>query len=137
MKAHQDGNPAICNTLRLIPRLISASDEEILRTPVQLQEVQHALAREYGCKSWTDLLKQVETMSTSLAAREQCLLTFMRDILEVTQACATTTLLARFDLNWVSVEIGAVEIERNTEKRSGRSAVIPCVTGPLAQRRCR
>ena len=46
LKAHRDGDTTVCATLRDIPRLAGKSDEEILRTPVQLQEVQASAGTE-------------------------------------------------------------------------------------------
>lgn len=91
MKAHQDGDPAVCGTLRLILRFAGAADAEILRSPVQLQEVQHALGREYGCKSWMELRKQVEAVNRALSPDNQCVLAYLRDIYEVSHACGTIT----------------------------------------------
>ena len=59
LKAHKHGNPSVCGTLRHLPRLRDAPDKEILAVNVTLQEVQHALACEYGFKSWKALANLV------------------------------------------------------------------------------
>jgi len=48
--------------MRFIPRLAGKPDEEILRAIIRLQEVQHALALEYGFKGWTVLCRHVESL---------------------------------------------------------------------------
>jgi hypothetical protein len=58
LKAHKSGDKSVCGVLRHLKQLAKKSDEEILTTKVPLQEVQHALAMEYGFRSW-NLLKQV------------------------------------------------------------------------------
>ena len=61
LKAHKSSDPSCCPTLRYHYRFSRASDEEILKAEVSLQEVQHALALDYGCKSWIDLKTLVES----------------------------------------------------------------------------
>jgi hypothetical protein len=45
--------------LRHVMRLVHAPDSEVMRATVTLQEVQHALAQEYGFKSWKELKDHV------------------------------------------------------------------------------
>lgn len=59
LKSHRRGDVAACATLRLHHRFRDASDEHILSEGVSLQEVQHALALDYGFKSWRDLTLRV------------------------------------------------------------------------------
>jgi bifunctional DNase/RNase len=63
LKAHEDGAAAVCSILKLLQRFSKASDREILGAEVSLQEVQFALALEYGFASWPDLKKHVTAMS--------------------------------------------------------------------------
>ncbi|UCH43249.1 MAG: hypothetical protein JSW16_01540 [Dehalococcoidales bacterium] len=59
LKAYKDGDPGVCETLRHLARLRDTSDKEILAANVSLQEVQHALACQYGFKSWKALVNIV------------------------------------------------------------------------------
>jgi type II secretory ATPase GspE/PulE/Tfp pilus assembly ATPase PilB-like protein len=52
LKAHKSSDPSCCPTLRYHYRFSRAADEEILKAEVSLQEVQHALALDYGFKDW-------------------------------------------------------------------------------------
>lgn len=56
---HKSGNPSCCGTLRLLARFAAETDAEILASPLKLTEVQHALAMEYGFKTWTELKHRV------------------------------------------------------------------------------
>jgi hypothetical protein len=60
LKAHTESNPHVCETLRFLDRFTNNTNESILSATLQLQEVQHALAREYGFKSWATLRRYVE-----------------------------------------------------------------------------
>ena len=59
LKAKRRGDTAACDTLRCLARLQSASDEEALAAEVSLQEMQHALACEYGLENWKALADHV------------------------------------------------------------------------------
>ncbi len=65
LKAHKSSDPLCCPTLRYHYRFSRAADEDILKAEVSLQEVQHALALDYGCKSWSDLRTLVESVPTA------------------------------------------------------------------------
>jgi hypothetical protein len=91
LKRHRDGDAAVCSTLRHIPRLAGTSDTVILRASVHLQEVQHALAQVYGFRSWTELRRQLQAAYPTLSPGHQSILQYLRDISDVSQACATTT----------------------------------------------
>lgn len=60
LKSHRRGEAAACATLRLHHRFRGVLDEQILKQSVSLQEVQHALALEYGFKSWRELTVRVQ-----------------------------------------------------------------------------
>lgn len=64
LKAHKSGDASCCSTLRYHFRFSRAGDEEILKAEVTLQEVQHALALDYGLKSWKELKKKAEAAPT-------------------------------------------------------------------------
>ncbi len=64
LKAHKSGDPSCCPTLRYHFRFSRASDEEILKAEVSLQETQHALSLDYGFKSWKELKSHAEAQST-------------------------------------------------------------------------
>ncbi|UCC68561.1 MAG: hypothetical protein JSV79_01085 [Armatimonadota bacterium] len=59
LKAHRRGDVSVCSALRQLRRCNSLSDEEILSTPVSLQEVQFVLARTYGFGGWGELKRHV------------------------------------------------------------------------------
>jgi len=59
LKAHKNGDSSCCDILRHLHQFKGKSDEEILNAQTSLQEVQFALAMEYGFKSWGDLKKYV------------------------------------------------------------------------------
>lgn len=60
LKSHKAADAACCPTLRYHYRFSRADDEEILKAEIALQEVQHALALDYGFKGWKDLKTHVE-----------------------------------------------------------------------------
>ncbi len=66
LKAHREGDRTVCETLHVLRRFGGASEEAILASDVTLQEVQHALAVNYGFRNWSMLRKycsQVEPLS--------------------------------------------------------------------------
>jgi hypothetical protein len=66
LKSHKQGDLSICQILRLVPRLSELSDLDML-ADVGLQEVQHALAKQYGFATW-DALKADVTARGGAAA---------------------------------------------------------------------
>ncbi len=60
LKAFKGGDASVCEVLRYHYRFARATDETILKSEVTLQEVQHALALDYGFKSWTELKASVD-----------------------------------------------------------------------------
>ncbi len=61
LEAHKARDSGVCETLERLHRLARMSEPEILGTPVKLQECQHALALEYGFRSWAGLKEQIES----------------------------------------------------------------------------
>ena len=59
LKSHKAGDEAACETLRLHARFAGKSNPEILEEDVTLQEVQHALAVDYGFRGWAELRNQI------------------------------------------------------------------------------
>jgi hypothetical protein len=55
LKAHKAGDPSCGGVLRNLHQFKEQPDEEILKAKVGLQEVQFALAMEYGFKSWAEI----------------------------------------------------------------------------------
>ena len=52
-KAHRSADPVAADRIKThLPRLSAASEEEIHESEFSLQEAQHVIAREYGCKHW-------------------------------------------------------------------------------------
>lgn len=60
LKAHRAGESGVCPVLRHLPQFQRARDETILAADVKLDDVQFALAREYGFESWPKLKSHVE-----------------------------------------------------------------------------
>jgi hypothetical protein len=60
LKAHRRGDPNACSTLQHLRRFASASPAVILDAAVTLQEVQHAVAVDYGFRTWSDLKRRVD-----------------------------------------------------------------------------
>jgi type IV pilus assembly protein PilB len=71
LNTHKAGNKSCCPTLRYHFRFSRASDADILGAKLTLQEVQHALALDYGFKSWKELKGKVEAESTTNAPPTQ------------------------------------------------------------------
>ncbi len=59
LKAHGRRDAACCPTLRHLHRFARCSDQEILAAGIGLQEVQFALAMDYGFASWDHLAREV------------------------------------------------------------------------------
>jgi hypothetical protein len=59
LKAHKAGESSCCAVLRNLQKFKEKPDEAIQETTVGLQEVQFALAMEYGFKNWAELKSQV------------------------------------------------------------------------------
>jgi len=60
LKDHRAGKASVCDMLRRMRRFASAGDQEILAAKLGLQEVQFALAMDYGFADWTRLARHVE-----------------------------------------------------------------------------
>ncbi len=69
LKSQKEGDHAICDTLRLLRRFSDVSDDVILAADVGLQEVQHALAKDYGFANWCELHDVVGAVPTKLTDR--------------------------------------------------------------------
>jgi hypothetical protein len=71
LKAHKNSDASCCGTLRHLRQFKRKSDEDILKTKVTLQDVQFALALEYGFRGWTDLKRFVEHVEKTNAKTEE------------------------------------------------------------------
>jgi hypothetical protein len=60
LKAYRAGAPSACLVLRRLPRLASASPAEIFAAKVTLNDVQFALAQDYGFTNWAELKRFAE-----------------------------------------------------------------------------
>ena len=74
------GDPTAFTTLRHHGKFAAATTDEIRAADVVLQDVQHALAREYGLSDWTELLAAVDPAQNAARvaryrAEGMCLLT--------------------------------------------------------------
>ena len=65
LKAHKNGDADVCRVLRTLPRFVEAADQETLAADVALHEVQHALALDYGFRSWAALKRHVLSLSSA------------------------------------------------------------------------
>jgi len=61
LKAHKQGNISCCEILRHLHQFKEKSNQEILDSQTSLQEVQFALAVEYGFKTWNELKEYVSS----------------------------------------------------------------------------
>ncbi|MCP4631708.1 MAG: hypothetical protein GY855_02195 [candidate division Zixibacteria bacterium] len=73
LKAHQNGESAVCDKLRLLNRFSKKSDSEIFVSKLALNEAQFAIALDYRFSSWDALKKHVEATSpvTNAAIKEE------------------------------------------------------------------
>jgi len=60
LRAHKHGDASACQTLRRLPRLEDSDDAGILSAKVGLREAQQALAMDYGCEDWIELMVRAE-----------------------------------------------------------------------------
>jgi hypothetical protein len=67
LKAHRDGDIAVCRLLRRLNRFAEQSDQNILKAELALHEAQYALAMDYGFKSWPALIRQAKQSATRAA----------------------------------------------------------------------
>ncbi len=70
LRAHRRGDFSVCPTLRWLPRLHDEADESILASRVSLQEIQHALAMDYGFHSWSALCNFVTSADVQGGGKE-------------------------------------------------------------------
>jgi len=61
LKKHKASDASCCPTLRYHFRFSKADDEDILNAKISLQEAQHALALDYGFRSWKEMKTEVES----------------------------------------------------------------------------
>ena len=64
-RAHARRDDEVCSTLRGLVRFRDATSADMLDARVSLQEIQHALALDYGFGSWVSLRNHVETLRRS------------------------------------------------------------------------
>jgi HEAT repeat protein len=100
VKAHRAGDRDVCSALRHIARLSSLSDEQILAETVSLQEAQHALARDYGFRGWTELRDHVEARRAEEARADEEFDRAMRDESVKVRMAALRSLAVRIHPNW-------------------------------------
>jgi hypothetical protein len=60
LKAHKAADVSCCGILRNLNQFKDKPDKEILKAEVGLQEVQFALAMEYGFDSWTEMKRHLQ-----------------------------------------------------------------------------
>jgi GNAT superfamily N-acetyltransferase len=70
LKAHDGGDPSCCEVLRRLRRFEGADESAILSAPCTLQEVQFALALDYGFRDWSHLKAYVESLTPPPAGQE-------------------------------------------------------------------
>jgi hypothetical protein len=70
LRAQRHKEATVCPTLRLLRRFRDATDQQILSAEVGLQEVQFALAMEYGFPSWDALVQHVRSIGEAVLFRD-------------------------------------------------------------------
>lgn len=68
LKAQKKGDPQVCTLLRNLHRFSRSTHADILSADLKLNEVQFALALEYGFSSWNALKQHIEGLSDLPAA---------------------------------------------------------------------
>ena len=70
LRLHDRGDPSCCEVLRALRRFAQADDSAILSASCQLQEVQFALALDYGFRDWNHLKAFVESLTPPPAEQQ-------------------------------------------------------------------
>ena len=81
-KEYQSASPEAAARIKThLPRLSNATDEEILQGDFSLQEAQHVIACEYGCKQW-EMLRDLVAADLNLLAglSDEHIQTLLRDV---------------------------------------------------------
>ncbi len=68
LKLHRQGSKDCCVVLRQLRQFAKASEDEILRSDLALNEAQFALAMHYGYESWRELKQHVASLQADDAA---------------------------------------------------------------------
>ena len=69
LKSHRNGDRSACQVLKGLHRFEALSDGQILESKVSLVEMQFALAVDYGCKSWEQLISHVNYSKRKLVEK--------------------------------------------------------------------
>ena len=75
LKAHKSGDTSCCPVLKNLSQFENRPDADILTSKVGLQEVQFALAMEYGFRSWQDLRAAIVSDAYSTESKEAAMRT--------------------------------------------------------------
>jgi len=67
LRAHDERNPDVCPTLRNLRQFAGLGNNAILQATIPLQQVQHALAIDYGFSNWAGMRKHMETRDHEMA----------------------------------------------------------------------
>ena len=67
LKAHRRRDPSACDVLRQLRQFADRSDDDILDAPLKLDDVQFALAMDYGFKNWAELKEGVRLQRSGVA----------------------------------------------------------------------
>ena len=66
LKAHKKGKVSCCDVLRNLHQFKEKSDQEIFESQTSLQEVQFALAMEYGFKNWDGVKSHIQSLESRI-----------------------------------------------------------------------
>jgi len=100
LKRHRRGDSSVFPVLRHVPRLRGASDEAIRDSSISLQEVQHALAVDYGFRGWKALSDEVSRRVAAEAGALDKLKREMRDPSVKVRMRALRACAIRIHPNW-------------------------------------
>ncbi len=70
LKSHRAGDARGCAVLRRLPKMVDASDADLLAADVTLNDAQFALARDYGFGNWEAMKRHVESQSAKGGLRK-------------------------------------------------------------------
>jgi len=79
LKAFRKGDESVCEILKSLPKFQDLSDPEILAGELCLRESQHALALNYGYRSWKELQEFVESSKKTGSGAESLVDAILRE----------------------------------------------------------
>jgi len=127
LKAHRAGNPSCCTVLRHLRRFKDKPDRDILAADVRLQEVQFALAMDYGFRTWTDLKQHVLQEVSQTDSNEGTSLdrgTFDLSVPDQPESCVNTFSVC---VSAAASALGIEDADRDAVYALSVNAFAPCL----------